>query len=213
MLVLNKLICNKQKKRKLQISIMALHSAIIPIWIVLYILHDCDTSKVKLRTLRQYEVKQWGDDDIESVIAILKLFGAAHRKYALKHLLQNTCMTSKNIDRILNIFNYKWNKWDALKYILEYIPPLSISDEEKNKIYLLFHSFNHGDILSSSNTSETPEIDTKEDNMCVICFERPRQSAIPLCGHRSSCQECSAKLIACPICRAPIERWIPIYNS
>ena len=41
-----------------------------------------------------------------------------------------------------------------------------------------------------------------EGRLCCVCMVRPHTHVSTACGHMSTCEECSAQLDACPICRA-----------
>ncbi|XP_029975611.1 mitochondrial ubiquitin ligase activator of NFKB 1 [Salarias fasciatus] len=51
---------------------------------------------------------------------------------------------------------------------------------------------------------------------CTVCLSRERACVFLECGHVCSCAECYEALPqpkTCPICRAPIHRVVPLYNS
>ncbi|XP_047923606.2 mitochondrial ubiquitin ligase activator of NFKB 1 [Anser cygnoides] len=53
-------------------------------------------------------------------------------------------------------------------------------------------------------------------NACVICLSNAKACVFLECGHVCSCSECYRALQdpkACPICRQPIARVVPLYNS
>ncbi|OXB77284.1 UNVERIFIED_CONTAM: hypothetical protein H355_002276 [Colinus virginianus] len=53
-------------------------------------------------------------------------------------------------------------------------------------------------------------------NACVICLNSIRSCAFLECGHVCSCTECFLALPEprrCPVCRQPISRAVPLYNS
>lgn len=53
-------------------------------------------------------------------------------------------------------------------------------------------------------------------NICSICLSRQRACVFLECGHVCACVQCSDALPApklCPICRAPIDRVVTLYNS
>lgn len=58
--------------------------------------------------------------------------------------------------------------------------------------------------------------DTVSPSACVVCLSRERSSVFLECGHVCTCAQCYQALIEpkkCPICRATIERVVPLYNS
>ena len=48
---------------------------------------------------------------------------------------------------------------------------------------------------------------------CIMCTNAPVRVVLVPCGHAMMCQACSDKTVAgpCPICRAAIEKRIPLY--
>lgn len=53
-------------------------------------------------------------------------------------------------------------------------------------------------------------------NICSICLSRQRSCVFLECGHVCACVQCCDALPApklCPICRAPIDRVVTLYNS
>ena len=65
--------------------------------------------------------------------------------------------------------------------------------------------------------SVTEEHMEDEENMCVVCMERPSKTAMVPCGHASFCEECAKRLQStvgkCAICRANIQTVVNIYFS
>ncbi|KFQ14203.1 Mitochondrial ubiquitin ligase activator of NFKB 1, partial [Leptosomus discolor] len=53
-------------------------------------------------------------------------------------------------------------------------------------------------------------------NACVVCLSNTKSCVFLECGHVCSCTECYGALPApkrCPVCRQPIARVVPLYNS
>jgi hypothetical protein len=48
---------------------------------------------------------------------------------------------------------------------------------------------------------------------CVVCLENKREVAFVACGHLCVCADCAPWVNACPLCRAPGEKWVKIYGS
>lgn len=46
----------------------------------------------------------------------------------------------------------------------------------------------------ASNTIVKDDIDSDDEGLCIICFERERETFIEPCGHIVACEECSHKL-------------------
>lgn len=64
--------------------------------------------------------------------------------------------------------------------------------------------------LRCESAAEAPK------NACVICLSNAKACVFLECGHVCSCNECYRALPdpkACPICRQPIARVVPLYNS
>ena len=54
------------------------------------------------------------------------------------------------------------------------------------------------------------------ENACVVCLTNERQVVALNCGHISLCADCAEALPMpkkCPVCRAPVERFMPIFNA
>jgi hypothetical protein len=46
---------------------------------------------------------------------------------------------------------------------------------------------------------------------CVVCLSNAPTHVALSCGHLCACADCSTTLAACPVCRAPTERWQRVY--
>lgn len=57
--------------------------------------------------------------------------------------------------------------------------------------------------------------DLPMDRTCVICCTKPREVLILECGHLCCCTECGYLLnpALCPVCRRPIDRFVPAFVS
>jgi len=51
-----------------------------------------------------------------------------------------------------------------------------------------------------------------EATECVVCLAAPRECVLVSCGHQCVCEQCSGALGVCPLCRAPVERAIRVYQ-
>lgn len=49
------------------------------------------------------------------------------------------------------------------------------------------------------------------DVSCTICMQRNYNTVFLPCNHVAACQQCSQRLVKCPICKSPFERCIVIY--
>ncbi|GFN76750.1 mitochondrial ubiquitin ligase activator of nfkb 1 [Plakobranchus ocellatus] len=53
------------------------------------------------------------------------------------------------------------------------------------------------------------------DNACVVCLSNPRQVVALSCGHIALCTNCAEALPLpkmCPVCRANVERFLPVFH-
>lgn len=53
----------------------------------------------------------------------------------------------------------------------------------------------------------------RERMTCAVCLERPKVMSAGACGHMSACDECSASMDRCPLCRGDVAAggWQRIY--
>lgn len=56
---------------------------------------------------------------------------------------------------------------------------------------------------SLGEVSEQPEA-VDEDELCIICFDRPAGTRLEPCGHNNFCAPCAMKFNTCPLCVRPI---------
>lgn len=57
--------------------------------------------------------------------------------------------------------------------------------------------------------------DDQGDSSCVVCLQEERNVVLLNCGHICVCVNCAELLPqpkVCPVCRAPVERVIPVYH-
>ncbi|XP_076472882.1 mitochondrial ubiquitin ligase activator of NFKB 1-like [Babylonia areolata] len=56
--------------------------------------------------------------------------------------------------------------------------------------------------------------DSAEEDQCVVCLDNPREVVTLDCGHISMCSDCAQALPEprCPVCRVPIQRFLPVYR-
>ena len=57
-----------------------------------------------------------------------------------------------------------------------------------------------------------------EENMCVVCFDAPKDHIIVPCGHQCVCASCAEQLTntrtpTCPVCRGPIRETMKVFCS
>ena len=68
--------------------------------------------------------------------------------------------------------------------------------------------------LDSSNTKKH-KTDRTEDNSCVVCLDRQRNTAVFPCGHAHMCTQCveviKNKIKRCPTCQSRIQEYRRIY--
>lgn len=56
---------------------------------------------------------------------------------------------------------------------------------------------------------------TSSEETCVVCLSNPREVVTLNCGHIAMCSDCAQMLPAphkCPVCRVPIDRFLPVYR-
>ena len=51
-----------------------------------------------------------------------------------------------------------------------------------------------------------------EDEECVVCMAAPKECVLLECAHACVCEQCAGTLIACPLCRRPIDRVVRIFK-
>jgi hypothetical protein len=51
------------------------------------------------------------------------------------------------------------------------------------------------------------------DGKCVVCLEHDSTMALLPCGHKCACENCAQKLVACPICRRPVNEVRRIFDA
>lgn len=70
--------------------------------------------------------------------------------------------------------------------------------------------------LEDSDSSLKEELKNLLNN-CVVCMENPKEVLLYPCGHRCLCARCSVLLhlsnFTCPICRAPVNDLVRIYET
>ena len=73
------------------------------------------------------------------------------------------------------------------------------------------------DAPSSSNaTGDRVAVEDFGDSSCVVCLTEGRNVVLLNCGHICICVNCAELLPLpkkCPVCRATVERIIPVYNA
>jgi len=57
------------------------------------------------------------------------------------------------------------------------------------------------------------ETNKGDDNLCVVCIDRPKTIAAVPCGHLCFCEECLERYnkIICPLCRKDIDKFVKIF--
>mmetsp|Transcript_33252 Transcript_33252/g.40214 ORF Transcript_33252/g.40214 Transcript_33252/m.40214 type:complete len:346 (-) Transcript_33252:429-1466(-) len=94
-------------------------------------------------------------------------------------------------------------------------PRTKLSQSEVERIYaeqrenLALSSPSPQDLIRS------PDAHSDDDtHLCVICLDAPKDCILHPCGHREICSQClkSLKLTKCPVCRAKVERTLPVFQ-
>lgn len=57
------------------------------------------------------------------------------------------------------------------------------------------------------------DLDTGENNVCIVCLVNPKTHLIKPCNHFCVCGECIRQLNECPLCKRPINMHERIYSS
>ena len=52
----------------------------------------------------------------------------------------------------------------------------------------------------------------EQDDECVVCLAAPRECVFLECRHACVCEQCGGTLAHCPLCRAPIERLVRMFQ-
>jgi len=55
-------------------------------------------------------------------------------------------------------------------------------------------------------------LQSKNDKLCVVCYDKQKDTVFFPCGHLVCCQRCSIKLPTCPICRQAIVRSLLVHQ-
>jgi hypothetical protein len=76
---------------------------------------------------------------------------------------------------------------------------------------------NNSNNTNSTITTNPPQNNDNEDNnVCIVCLDKPKQYAIIKCGHLCYCDTCGLTIKSCPICRKeydPKNDLLKIINS
>lgn len=62
-----------------------------------------------------------------------------------------------------------------------------------------------GDVITETIIFTLTETYESDESICVVCFDRNRQTTVRTCGHYALCTACALNLSMCPICRTPYE--------
>lgn len=57
-----------------------------------------------------------------------------------------------------------------------------------------------------------PVVDEEDENLCVVCLEKPISHVLIPCGHMCVCEDCAGKLHECPLDRRVIDSVTKVYN-
>ena len=66
---------------------------------------------------------------------------------------------------------------------------------------------------ASELASVTAERTSERERECVVCLAAPRDHVLVPCGHACCCDECCATISFCPLCRAPVEKAVKLFDS
>eukprot|EP00440_Ansanella_granifera_P013115 gb/GFBE01014252.1/.p1 GENE.gb/GFBE01014252.1/~~gb/GFBE01014252.1/.p1 ORF type:complete len:252 (+),score=44.19 gb/GFBE01014252.1/:1-756(+) len=74
----------------------------------------------------------------------------------------------------------------------------------------------------SDSEMSSEEIEARAESLqgqdiCCVCYSAKKDAALVPCGHKSMCLRCSSQMqsrgLACPVCRAPIQSVLRVYDS
>ena len=68
-------------------------------------------------------------------------------------------------------------------------------------------------LLYPSAADLAAERPSERERECVVCLAAPRDHVLVPCGHACCCDECCAAISFCPLCRAPVEKAVKLYDS
>jgi hypothetical protein len=66
--------------------------------------------------------------------------------------------------------------------------------------------------LDKSIKDESKDVSHLDENICIICMDKPREIVFVDCGHLITCKVCSRELNKCPMCRVAISKKIVVYK-
>jgi hypothetical protein len=95
-----------------------------------------------------------------------------------------------------------------------------------NEINFQFRNICHKCGVQKESMQTNNQVDVKKDTQdsvqkninenCVVCMANPAEMCIKLCGHLSTCKDCSQQLAECPMCRTiydPQNDLLRVYKS
>lgn len=68
---------------------------------------------------------------------------------------------------------------------------------------------------NQNNDTVEEQNELRDEDTCVVCLSNARQLIALPCGHLAVCTECAEALPLpkmCPVCRADVERFVPLYR-
>ena len=73
----------------------------------------------------------------------------------------------------------------------------------------------NGSAPPASTATPAPAADAADPagTTCILCMEAERDTVLVPCGHLACCQDCSARLRTCPLCRTRIVQAVRVFNA
>lgn len=98
-----------------------------------------------------------------------------------------------------------------IQYPPSYNPSLSVSSNDSVSLPSK-SSFDEDEVASNVAAMFKRSKSTHDDSqLCIVCFENPKECAIVPCGHFCVCKVCADRLDYCPICRQTKQNVLKIY--
>lgn len=91
------------------------------------------------------------------------------------------------------VYCYGGRQTNAFRSIISYIEPAQRNQHQQPQ-------------QQNEEQQQPPQSRPQRDFLCMICFSNERNTVVYPCKHFVACNVCTQQLVACAICRAPIER-------
>lgn len=125
-------------------------------------------------------------------------------KYYPQRLLRTLKEELSSQDSPSSEIRHEIDRLQALLSIMQAGPSLDL-DEGIEKASLIAKD-------ASKSEEYEPELPTKPDDQCKICYNASINCVLIRCGHMCTCLDCSSQLEKCPICRKHIDDVIQTFK-